>query len=79
MVIDKGEETWRYHTAADPTKTASDYVGNATSQTLGLKSQAARELDSYGCPFCSDSNERASLHHAAAKKPKESGQFRSHR
>ena len=75
VVIDKGEETWRYHTAADPTKTASDYVGNATSQTLGLKSQAARELDSYGCPFCSDSNERASRHHAAKKTKKDQVSF----
>ena len=70
VVIDTENETWRYHTASDPTKTASDYVGSATSQTLGLKSQAARELDVYGCPFCSDSNERASLHHASAKKAK---------
>jgi hypothetical protein len=64
------EETWRYHTASDPTKTANDYVGDATTQTLGLKSQKARELDVYGCPFCSDSSERALLHHASAKKTK---------
>ena len=68
--LDAGEETWRYHTASDPTKTANDYVGNATSQTLGLKSQAARELDVYGCPFCSDDGESASLHHAPARKTK---------
>ena len=67
--VDTGDETWRYHTASDPTKTATDYVGNATSQTLGLKSQAARELDVYGCPFCTDDSER---HHASSKKPKKS-------
>jgi hypothetical protein len=71
VIFDTKEETWRYHTAADPTKTANDYIGDATSQTLGLKSQAARELPVYGCPFCSDSSERAALHHVSAvKKPK---------
>ncbi len=65
VVFDTKEETWRYHTAADPTKTANDYIGDATTKTLGLKSQAARELDVYGCPFCSDGSERASLHHAS--------------
>jgi hypothetical protein len=69
VVVDTGDETWRYHTASDPTKTATDYIGNATSQTLGLKSQAARELDVYGCPFCADDTER---HHASSKKPKKS-------
>ena len=63
VVFDTKEETWRYHTAADPTQTANDYPGDATSKTLGLKSQAARELDVYGCPFCPESSERASLHH----------------
>jgi len=67
--VDSADETWRYHTAADPTKTASDYVGTATSQTLGLKSQASRELDAYGCPFCTDDTAR---HHASSKKPRKS-------
>jgi len=74
IIIDTKEETWRYHTASDPSKTANDYLGDATSQTLGLKSQAARELEVYGCPFCPDSNQRAALHHApgaaAAKRTK---------
>jgi len=65
--VDTENETWRYHTASDPTKTATDYVGTATSQTLGLKSQAARELDVYGCPFCTDDSAR---HHASSKQPK---------
>jgi hypothetical protein len=69
VVIDTGDETWRYHTASDPNATASDYVGTATSQTLGLKSQAARELEVYGCPFCTDDTAR---HHASSKKPKKS-------
>jgi hypothetical protein len=65
------EESWRYHTAADPSKTASDYVGDATTNTLSVQDLEARELESYGCPFCPDSSERASLHHASAvKKPK---------
>jgi len=46
-------------------------VGDASSHTLGLKSQAARELSVYGCPFCADSSERARLHHGSSvKKPK---------
>jgi hypothetical protein len=69
LEVDSADETWRYHTAADPTKTASDYVGTATSQTLGLKSQASRELDAYGCPFCTDDTAR---HHASSKKPRKS-------
>jgi hypothetical protein len=64
LIIDTKEETWRYHTASDPTKTANDYVGGA-DQTLGLKSMASRELPVYGCPFCPDSSNRASLHHAS--------------
>src|SRR6266404_359468 len=59
------EETWRYHTAADPSKTANDYFGDASSQSLTLQNLAARELDQYGCPFCPDSSDRASLHHAS--------------
>src|SRR5437016_1570429 len=74
VVFDTKEETWSYHTAADPTKTANDYVGDANSKTLGLKSQAAREFQEYGCPFCPDSSERAALHHGSRttipKKPK---------
>jgi hypothetical protein len=65
LVFDTKAETWRYHTAADPTKTASDYFGDATSQTLGLKSQAARELPEYDCPFCPD-DESASLRDASS-------------
>lgn len=61
------EETWRYHTAADPSQTANDYAGDANSHSLSLQNLAARELEVYGCPFCPDSNERASLHHAGKK------------
>jgi hypothetical protein len=66
--LDTKEEVWRYHTASDPTKTANDYIGDATSQTLGLKSQAARELPVYGCPFCPDSSEQAKLSHASSRR-----------
>lgn len=66
------EETWRYHTAANPTQTANDYVGDASTKSLTVQNLNARELDVYGCPFCPDSTEEAKLNHAApAKKTKE--------
>ena len=66
------EETWRYHTAADPNQTANDYVGDASTKSLTVQNLNARELDVYGCPFCPDSSEEAKLNHASAtKKTKE--------
>jgi hypothetical protein len=62
------EETWRYHTAADPSQTANDYVGDASTNSLTVQNLAARELDVYGCPFCPDDSERTSLHHVSATK-----------
>jgi hypothetical protein len=62
------EETWRYHTAANPDQTANDYVGDANSHSLSLQNLSARELEVYGCPFCPDANQRASLHHAGGIK-----------
>src|SRR6185369_9087751 len=44
------EETWRYHTASDPSQTANDYVGDADSHSLTVQNLGARELDLYGCP-----------------------------
>jgi hypothetical protein len=61
------EETWRYHTASDPSQTANDYVGDANSHSLTVQNLAARELDSYDCPFCEDAS-NARLHHAQKKK-----------
>ena len=66
--LDATEETWRYHTAANPNQTANDYVGDANSHSLTVQNIAARELEIYGCPFCPESDERASLHHARGKK-----------
>ena len=70
VTLDADEETWRYHTASDPSKTASDYVGNASTQSLSLQNLNARELETYGCPFCPES-ERAKAHHASGKKTRE--------
>jgi len=60
------EESWRYHTAANPSQTASDYVGDTSTNSITVQNLAARELESYSCPFCPDSSERASMHHASA-------------
>jgi len=65
------EETWRYHTASDPSQTANDYYGDADSHSITVQNLNAREYESYGCPFCSDGNEQAKLNHARGKKPKE--------
>jgi hypothetical protein len=66
--LDAKEETWRYHTAANPTQTANDYVGDANTHSLSLQNLGARQLEVYGCPFCPDSSERASMHHAGGSK-----------
>jgi len=54
VFFDVKQETWRYHTAANPNDVASDYVGTATTETLSLKRLADRERKRYGCPFCED-------------------------
>jgi hypothetical protein len=48
------DETWRYHTASNPSQTANDYVGDANTHSLSLQDVASRELEIYGCPFCPD-------------------------
>jgi hypothetical protein len=63
--INTKEESWRYHTAANPGQAASDYVGDTSTNSITLQNLAARELETYGCPFCPDNSERASLHHAS--------------
>lgn len=52
--VDDRDETWRYSTAANPDEGESDYVGNATTNTLGLYRMADRERPIYQCPFCDD-------------------------
>jgi hypothetical protein len=66
--LDAKEESWRYHTAANPSQTASDYVGDASTHSMTLQNLEARELEVYGCPFCPDNNDRASRHHASGVK-----------
>ncbi len=66
--LDAKEETWRYHTAANPSQTASDYVGDTSTNSITVQNLGARELEEYGCPFCPESNDRARLHHAGASK-----------
>jgi hypothetical protein len=52
--INKNDETWRYHTASNPNDAESDYVGDASTHTLGLKRMSDRERSVYGCPFCEE-------------------------
>ncbi|MDT5122851.1 MAG: hypothetical protein QOC96_2333 [Acidobacteriota bacterium] len=52
--INKNEETWRYHTASNPNETESDYVGDTSTHTLGLKRMSDRERTVYECPFCEE-------------------------
>ena len=47
-------ETWRYHTASDPSKTANDYVGSASTQTMSLKRMSDRFRARFGCSFCDE-------------------------
>ncbi len=63
--LDTKEESWRYHTAANPSQTASDYIGNTSTNSITVQNLAARELEGYGCPFCPDSSDRASRHHVS--------------
>ncbi|MBV9242969.1 MAG: hypothetical protein JO314_13275, partial [Acidobacteria bacterium] len=70
VVINTKNETWRYHTANNPAETARDYVGSASTHTLGLKRLSDRALPRYECPFCdedesSDGNNKDSLYHRA--------------
>jgi len=54
VTINTKNETWRYHTANNPAETARDYVGNASTQTLGLKRLSDRSRSRYECPFCDE-------------------------
>ncbi len=47
-------ETWRYHTASDPSKTANDYIGNANTHTMSLKRMSDRLRNRFGCSFCDE-------------------------
>lgn len=52
VTVNTKAETWRYHTANNPTETARDYIGTATTNTLGLKRLSDRSRARYECPFC---------------------------
>lgn len=60
VTIDTNKETWRYHTANNPAETARDYVGTATSNTLGLKRLSDRAKPRYECPFCDEDEDEGS-------------------
>ncbi len=57
VVVDANKETWRYHTANNPAETARDYVGSATTNTLGLKRLSDRSRRRFECPFCDEDQE----------------------
>ncbi len=54
VMIDAKKQTWRYHTANNPAETARDYIGTATTHTLGLKRLSDRTRSRYECPFCDE-------------------------
>jgi len=54
VTVDSKTETWRYRTASDPSKTASDYVGSVKTETLSLKKMSDRNRKKYECPFGED-------------------------
>ena len=54
-------ETWRYHTASDPAKTANDYVGNANTHTMSLKRMSDRLRPRFECAFCDEDESDAML------------------
>ena len=60
VIVDTKKETWRYHTANNPAETARDYVGTATSHTLGLKRLSDRSRQRFECPFCDEDEEEES-------------------
>jgi hypothetical protein len=59
VTVDGKNESWRYRTASDPSKTANDYFGNRATETLSLKRMSDRNRKIYQCPFC-DKNEGGS-------------------
>lgn len=57
VTVDSKTETWRYRTASDPSKTASDYVGSTKTETLSLKKMSDRNRKRFECPFGEDVEE----------------------
>ncbi len=53
--FDRKADTWRYSTAADPTKDASAYLGDATTFTLAVTPLSARTKPPV-CPFCKNAS-----------------------
>ena len=60
VTINTKTEVWRYHTANNPVETARDYIGGATTQTLGLKRLSDRSRSRYECPFCDEDEDKPS-------------------
>jgi hypothetical protein len=70
LTVDSKTETWRYRTASDPSKTASDYVGSKTTETLSLKKLSDRNRKRFECPFAEDS-EGGESNESSADNPEE--------
>jgi hypothetical protein len=77
VMVDGNTETWRYHTASDPSKTANDYVGNKKTETMSLKKMSDRNLKKYQCPFCEE-NEGSGNLEGSAGGPSNAGSTSSH-
>lgn len=57
VIVNANNETWRYHTANNPSETARDYTGSAATNTLGLKRLSDRSRRRFECPFCDEDEE----------------------
>src|SRR5438445_10620389 len=54
LTMNTKTETWRYHTANNPSETAHDYVGTAATHTLSLHRLSDRARPRYECTFCDE-------------------------
>ncbi len=62
IAVNPQANTWRYKTSATPGDSASDYVGNATSENLRMVPLSARDTPAgqyFPCPFCTSSAVRS--------------------
>jgi hypothetical protein len=66
IIFDRNAQTWTYSTAADPTKDASAYIGDASTQTLAVASLSSRTKPAV-CPFCKNASGNGLLAPAAGQ------------
>lgn len=70
VTVDSKTESWRYRTASDPSKTANDYFGSRSTETMSLKKISDRNRKMFECPFGQDDEEEEG-HHSSANNTEE--------